>query len=172
MSSEKMDWETPENLLEVVRAVGPIELDPCTTEANPCQAERFYTPEDDGLANPWKVRKGAVIYVNPPYGREVFTWVARCAGVGVRPANPGGTRDDEGGDVIALVPARTDTTWWHAFATSADCICFWAGRLRFRGAESSAPFPSALLYWGTNPEGFRAAVDGRGWCVDKCEGWK
>ena len=53
-----------------------------------------------------------------------------------------------------LIPARTDTVWWHTALSVCSCVCFIKGRLRFQGAPSSAPFPSALLYWGNDVPGF------------------
>lgn len=141
MSSAKDDWQTPDNILELVRRVAPIGLDPCTTAENPCQAHKFYTPAEDGLKFTWDVPADYLVYVNPPYGRGIGKWIQHCAHSG----GPGRRNQ-----IIALVPARTDTKWWHS--AKYDAVCFWRGRLTFRGAPSVAPFPSALLYWGRNLE--------------------
>jgi len=155
LSSERMDWQTPDNVLGLVRDVfdGVIHLDPCTTDENPTRAMYYYTTEMDGMSRPWAYR---TIFVNPPYGREIGMWIRRCNAL---------YRADASGETIALVPARTDAGWWQGHAAYADRICFWRGRLVFRGAPSSAPFPSALLYWGTRSSKFEWVMEPHGWIV-------
>lgn len=142
------DWQTPECVLERVRRVGPIELDPCA-DANRPLGHANFTVEDDGLQRFWPI---GLVYVNPPYS-QLRKWLAHCA-----------ARGTTGAEIIALVPARTDTRAWHESATTARAVCFWRGRLRFVGALHPAPFPSAVLYWG--PYGklgvFTSAFDGAG----------
>lgn len=152
MSSDEMDWQTPDEVLELVRLVDAIGLDPCTTRENPTAAWQWICPPDDGLETPW-LDKG-LVYVNPPYGRKLPRWVGKCA------AEAG-----DGAEIIALIPARTDTSYWHRWVTRANAICFWAGRLRFKGAPASAPFPSALVYWGDRPLRFMCAFGDHGWVV-------
>lgn len=142
------DWQTPECVLERVRRVGPIDIDPCTSADNPAGAARYYTPSHDGLAQSWYA-PGGIAYVNPPYSR-CLDWIAKCA-----------AEAERGCQIIALVPARTDTRWWQHCWT-ADAICFWRGRLKFVGAPASAPFPSAIVYWGREPEKFEAAFGDAG----------
>lgn len=132
-SSAKMDWRTPELVLERVRQLGPIRLDPCTDADNPCGAAAFMTRE--GLEHSWAGH--GLTYVNPPYGRAVAAWLAKCA-----------AEAREGCEVVALVPARTDTRWWHRAYSTSQCVALWRGRLTFVGARFPAPFPSCLFYWG------------------------
>jgi hypothetical protein len=153
-SSVKMDWQTPDSLLELVRKVGPIALDPCTVSDNPTQARAICTPANDGLQVEWsRVTRTwpGLVYVNPPYGRELHKWIAKCVVEG---------RD--GAEIVLLTPARTDTNWTHMAATSAQVTLFWKGRLKFKGAKDAAPFPSALFYWGPRHERFREVFAGRG----------
>lgn len=157
MSSENTEWHTPANVLDLVRELGGgrIALDPCTSADNPCGAERFFTVTDDGLSRPWECAPG-LIYANPPYGRAIEPWAFRFAefeDVGVLH------------ELVALVPARTDTGWWHACAPAAHAVCFWRGRLTFVGAPNAAPFPSALLYYGARPEEFARVFGPHGWVV-------
>jgi hypothetical protein len=165
MSSGSGDWQTPACVLERVRKVGPIALDPCTTRGNPTRAfsiclERGPRPGDDdrvhidGLAVAWVDALAAgkldgLVYVNCPYGRAISQWTKRC--------NAGAAED--GLEIIALLPARTDTRWWRDCTppVHAQAVCFWAGRLRFVGAPASAPFPSALVYWGPRKHRFADA---------------
>jgi hypothetical protein len=139
MSSERADWNTPACVLELVREVfgGRVPFDPCSNATSIVNARRSLSLEagQDGLVYDWS-RHGSV-YVNPPYGREIGRWIEKCAAEGCI----------DGAEIIALVPARTDAKWFQR-CFYASAICFWRGRLRFLGAPSSAPFPSAVVYWG------------------------
>lgn len=128
-------WTTPVEVLELVRKVGPIHLDPCWNDRALTDPVVKYSEADDGLAHPWDVPRGSLAFVNPPYS-DIRTWLDRCYSDWVNGRNE---------CTIALVPARTDTRAWHECFPTA--ICFWRGRLRFGGAKNSAPFPSALLCW-------------------------
>lgn len=137
LSSVKMDWQTPDKLLDVVRNVAPIGLDPCTVIENPTGA-LYVCAHDcgmDGLTYDWITLCSAdqIIYVNPPYGRALASWVTKCR-----------AEAREGANVILLCPARTDTRW---FPWDASRICFLKGRLTFKGAPAPAPFPSAVALW-------------------------
>lgn len=135
-----MDWRTPANLLDVVRRFAPIGLDPCGAVGSLVEARVTYLyPPDDGLVLGWG--GPGMAYVNPPYGRETSDWVAKMrveAALGV--------------EIVALVAARPDTVWFQDSGVSL--VCFWRGRLRFVGAESPAPFPSAVLYYGLRGDRF------------------
>ena len=72
--------------------------------------------------------------MNPPYGREIGRWVEKAH-----------QSSQAGATVVCLLPARTDTAWWHTFVTWAHEIRFLKGRLKFGAAENSAPFPSVLV---------------------------
>lgn len=137
LSSQKNDWCTPDVVLELVREVGDIGLDPATGPGNVVGAKSFFTPQDNGLSQPW-VGHG-LVFVNPPYGRQLGEWTAHAR-----------MQAKCGAEIIALLPARTDTRWWQNDVLTAERICFWQGRLRFRGAPAPAPFPSALVYWQGN----------------------
>ena len=132
-SSARADWATPWWLVH--RCAGyfclTFDLDVCATVEN-AKAPRFWTPEDDALTRPWRGN----CWLNPPYGREIGKWTAYAAQEAQRGAN-----------IVCLLPARTDTAWWHDDVVSAaSAILFLRGRLRFEGAPHSAPFPSAIAY--------------------------
>lgn len=140
-SASSTEWNTPSDLLEkLYTAFNAFDLDPCSPTRNkqkaPVRARVYYTEEDDGLALPWF----GTVFMNPPYGRTIGEWVKKA--------------EDEarfGCTVIALLPARTDTAWWHAHVTRAEHIFFLKGRLRFNEGNS-APFPSALVVWNGDPK--------------------
>lgn len=142
------DWGTPQPVIDRVLDVGPIVLDPCSNPASIVPAaERIMLPLN-GLTVPWPVP--GLVYVNPAFS-ELRAWLECCAAHG-----------SAGGEVLALVPARTDTRAWQRFATRADAVCFWRGRIRFVGADAGAPFPTAFLYWGPRVGRFIAAFESAG----------
>ena len=79
----------------------PFSLDPCSTHLN-AKCSKHFTRAEDGFAQSWK---GEVVFMNPPYGTDITRWVAKAH------ASAG-----EGATVVCLVPARTDTAWWHQYA--------------------------------------------------------
>lgn len=140
-------WTTPSWVLDRLYTVvgGSFDLDPCSPTKDraraPVQARRYHTEDDDGLSKPWR---GAV-YMNPPYGRGIADWMAKAAAeAAAGRAKP----------VIALVPARVDTEWWHTSVVAAGAsVTMFKGRLAFGGeGGTTAPFPSALVLWSGNAE--------------------
>ena len=130
-SSKSDEWETPQDLFDRLDAEFHFNLDPCAT-VEMAKCAKFYTKEQDGLAHSWV---GDRAFVNPPYGREIGRWL--------RKANY--ESKAHGVLVVMLVPARTDTQWWHNYVMEASEIRFIKGRIRFVGAEHSAPFPSVVV---------------------------
>jgi len=150
LSSERMDWNTPADVLHLLHAGWPdgVDLDPCSNETSIVDARKAYTEDDDGLAQPWDVPMGGLVYVNPPYGRSLAMWAQKIQ-----------QERSHLKTIITLVPARTDTGWWRTLVTGASYGIFLAGRLRFLGAPASAPFPSALVvHCGANTSATRRVL--------------
>lgn len=105
----------------------------------PVRARLRYTAEDDGLALPWR----GTVFVNPPYGRQLTLWVAKAR----REVEKGRTSL-----VITLVPARTDTRWWHDHVVGRADVWMLRGRLAFGDGSQAPPFPSAVVAWGADEE--------------------
>ncbi len=132
MFSSKTDlWETPQELFDRLNDGFQFSLDVCATPEN-AKCEKYYTPEMDGLPQPWN----GVCWCNPPYGREIGKWVRRAweaSGVG--------------STVVMLLPARTDTRWFHDYLYRQRRVelRFLPGRLKFSGSKNSAPFPSMVV---------------------------
>lgn len=137
-SSAKDDWETPPGILALVREYAPITLDPCTSEDNPTGAEFHYTKAENGLALNWT--QVDLTYCNPPYSRAIRDWTRK----GIK----------ESAHVLYLLPARTDTKWFHELYPHCDRICLIKGRLFFGGSKQGAPFPSALFLLNGNGKRF------------------
>ena len=121
--------------------MGGIDTDPCSNERSIVGAATEYTVHDNGLAQRWYGR----VYVNPPYGRQIVWWMLKALLE---------MRAGRASEVIFLVPARVDTQWWAACAMQARSICIPRGRRVFVGADASAPFPVAFIYFG-NSQGKR-----------------
>ena len=127
--SSKTDmWATPVWFFEYYNNIFRFDLDVCASAEN-AKCEIFYTEEDDGLSQEW----GGNCWMNPPYGREIIHWMRKAYESSL-----------SGATVVCLVPARTDTKWWHEYAMKGD-IEFIRGRLKFGDAKNSAPFPSAVV---------------------------
>ena len=134
--SERSDWETPQSLFDVLNREFGCELDVCAT-AETAKCKAFFSPEDDGLSQEWT----GACWMNPPYGREIGYWVKKAYESSLR-----------GATVVCLLPARTDTRWWHTYVMRAE-VRLLRGRLRFGNAKNSAPFPSAVVIF--RPPEFR-----------------
>jgi phage N-6-adenine-methyltransferase len=143
-SSAHHGWETPRELLKTLYTVfNMFDLDPCSPSHDrrtaSVRAKNYYTMEDNGLALRWYGK----VFVNPPYGRTLRQWTSK----GKSEVETGNARI-----VIGLVPARTDTTWWHSDVRGHASVFFLRGRLCFGNSGQPAPFPSALVVWGGTPK--------------------
>jgi phage N-6-adenine-methyltransferase len=127
-TSHRGDWATPAELFREFDGEFGFELDVCATATN-AKCPAFFSPEVDGLQQLWRGK----CWMNPPYGRDIGLWMAKAYRSSL-----------EGATVVCLVPSRTDTRWWHEWAMRGE-IRFLEGRLRFVGAPSSSPFPSAVV---------------------------
>jgi phage N-6-adenine-methyltransferase len=129
-SSKTDEWATPQDLFDELEAeFGPFDLDPAATPDN-AKCARYFTRADDGLAQEWTGR----VFVNPPYGLPLRAWMRKAWEASQTSA----------GVVVCLVPARTDTGWWHDYAEHGE-VRLVRGRLRFGDAENVAPFASAVV---------------------------
>jgi len=132
MTSGSDEWTTPSALFRALDRRFGFELDPAATREN-ALCPMYFTKEDSGLLKSWRPWR---VFVNPPYSR-VADWMRKCM-----------DESEKGCPLIcALIPARTDTHWWHAYVKQADLIWFLKGRLKFGDGAGSAPFPSALAFW-------------------------
>lgn len=132
-SSQRSDWETPQDLFERLDEEFHFTLDPAASEE--ChKCSRFFTEEQDGLLQPWT---GERVFCNPPYGRKIGDWAKKACEEAQNPDTI----------VMMLLPARTDTRWFHRYIYGKAEIRFLKGRLKFGKAKNSAPFPSMVVIW-------------------------
>ncbi|MBQ1805790.1 MAG: adenine methyltransferase [Oscillospiraceae bacterium] len=133
MFSSRTDlWSTPQDLFDELDAEFHFSVDVCAIPEN-AKCVRFFSPVDDGLVKSWKTGGGAA-WCNPPYGRKIGEWVRKAA-----------QEAADGQTVVMLIPARTDTRWFHEYILGRAEIRFLRGRLRFGGAVNPAPFPSMVV---------------------------
>lgn len=111
-ASSKSDlWSTPQKLFDELNAKWHFSTDVCALPEN-AKCEHYYTPEQDGLAQEWT----GVCWCNPPYGRSIGKWVEKAA--------------KSSATVVMLLPARTDTRWFHEWCLPYGEIEFLRGRLK------------------------------------------
>ena len=134
-------WITPKRIIDIL---GPFDLDPCACDPQPWPtAQRMITEREDGLSVHWPW--SSFVWMNPPYGRALGTWIERLA------------KHNNG---IALVFARTDTsalfTWVWPYAS---CLLFVRGRITFCTPDGNPPpnghnsgGPSVLIGYGHTAE--------------------
>ena len=130
-SSATDEWATPQDFFDKYDAVYHFNLDPACTHAN-AKCEQHYTHAEDGLSKSWG---GCRVWLNPPYGRETGKWVRKAYEESLKPDTT----------VVCLLPARTDTKWFHDYVLPAGELEFIRGRLKFGGQKNAAPFPSMVV---------------------------
>ena len=132
-SSKTDNWATPQDFYNELNKRFNFELDPCAdVENHKCPI--YYIKEQDGLQQDWSKYR---TYVNPPYGREIGKWVEKAYK----------TNKEHGNLIVMLLPARTDTQWFHNFVYGKAELEFIKGRLKFGNSKNSAPFPSMLVIY-------------------------
>jgi len=132
MFSSKTDlWSTPQDFFNELDREFHFGIDVCATEEN-AKCKNFYDKKTDGLKQNWGGY--GTIWCNPPYGKEIACWVEKAA-----------QTSQSGETVVMLLPARTDTKWFHEYIYNKAEIRFVKGRLKFGDAKASAPFPSMIV---------------------------
>jgi len=136
-------WSTPRDFFDTVNQEFNFGLDAAALQASTLVPSNWYGPDHpeesrrDAFQRDWIAdANGSPIWLNPPYGRVIGKWTAHASQIA------GG-----GAKVVCLVPARTDTAWWHDTIIQHD-VRFLRGRLKFGNSKNSAPFPSALVVMG------------------------
>lgn len=149
LSSKKMDYCTPLDFFDRLDAEFHFILDSAASDQS-AKCSVYYTPEMDGLKRPWDTTQGAV-FCNPPYGRRIGEWVRKA----YEEAKKGVT-------IVLLIPARTDTSYFHEYIYGVAEIRFVRGRLHFTDETGNpyppAPFPSMVVIYN----GERHELHGRG----------
>lgn len=127
--SKRDDWGTPQELFDRLDGVWGFTMD-VAAEPNNAKCRRYLTKESDALTQSWGKHK---CWMNPPYTRNIGAWVEKA----YRESRHGAT-------VVCLLPAKTDTRWFHDYCTLGK-IEFLRGRIKFEGAQYNAPFASMVV---------------------------
>lgn len=137
LSSKNLDWCTPQQFFDELNKEFCFELDAAATD-KAAKCRKYFTPETDGLNNSWDAN-GAV-FCNPPYGREIGKWVKKAH-----------EESQKGTTIVLLIPARTDTSYFHDYIYGKAEIRFIRGRLKFTDEDGRvydpAPFPSMVVVY-------------------------
>lgn len=130
-SSSSGSWSTPWDFFHMVDHEFNFDLDVAADYMN-AKCDKYFDQDQDGLSQDWS---GHVCWCNPPYGRQLSRWVKKAY---ESTRNPGTV-------VVMLIPARTDTSYFHDYILPFAEIRFIRGRLYFGGSKCPAPFGSMLV---------------------------
>jgi len=100
-SSRCDEWATPQAFFDRLNEEFQFTLDACALPEN-AKCGLYFTPQDDGLIQDWG---GHTVFCNPPYGRKIAIWVEKCWMESRK----------ENTKVVMLIPARTDTVYFHRY---------------------------------------------------------
>ena len=131
-SSNSDEWETPCSLFSMLDDHFHFTLDPCSTDLNH-KCSNYFTLIDNGLSKSWN---GHVVFVNPPYS-DISSWVKKCYY----------EWKNNNIIIVLLIPARTDTRYFHDYIYHYADIYFIKGRLKFSNSKKGAPFPSIVCVY-------------------------
>jgi len=132
-SSKTDNWATPQGFYDELDREFHFGLDPAANENNH-KCNKYFTIVENGLLQSWA---GHSVFCNPPYGREIGKWVEKAYR----------TNEEHGNLVVMLLPARTDTKWFHEYIYHKAEVRFIRGRLKFSGAKFNAPFPCMVVIY-------------------------
>ena len=142
LSSKKMDYCTPQDFFDELNHEFHFTLDAAATSKS-AKCPQYYTPETDGIKSPWSIAGGGAVFCNPPYGRKIGKWVRKAY-----------EESRNGTTVVLLIPARTDTAYFHDYIYGCAEIRFVRGRLHFTDEDGNtydrAPFPSMVVIYNGN----------------------
>jgi len=135
-SSKTNEWSTPQAFYDKLNDEFHFTLDPCATFFN-AKCRKWYGIHDDGLSKSWE---NQIVFCNPPYGRAIKKWVKKAY------------EESKHAKVVMLMPARTDTSYFHDYIYHKAEIRFVRGRLKFGDSKNPAPFPSMVVIFDRNGE--------------------
>ena len=130
-SSNSNEWATPQDFYEKLNEEFNFTLDPAADDNNH-KCTKYFTEKENGLLQKWG---GNTVFCNPPYGRQTSDWVKKAYEEAQEPNTT----------VVMLLPARTDTKYFHNYIYQKHEIRFIRGRLKFGDSKNAAPFPSMVV---------------------------
>ena len=130
--SKRQDWETPDSIFDPLNEEFGFTIDVCANDAN-AKCKDYFSEEDNALEQEWN----GVCWMNPPFG-EQGKWVKKAY-----------ESSESGAIVVCLLPARTNTNWWHEYCMKGE-VRFIKGRPKFKGAKYGLPQPLAIVIFDRN----------------------
>ena len=118
--SNSIEYETPLSLFTPLDKEFNFTIDVCATHENK-KVQNCYTLKENALIQDWE----GVCWCNPPYGREMPKWLRKAYE----------TAETGMGTVVMLIPARTNTTWWHDICMKQE-VRFIKGRPKFHKGKA------------------------------------
>jgi phage N-6-adenine-methyltransferase len=145
-TSKKPNWKTPKWLFDLLDNQFGFDCDICADDQN-ALCDNYFTEKNSCLFADWHYTN----FMNPPYGRDIINFVSKAHH----------QYDMLGNRTIGLLPARTDTKWFHNYIYKQAPIIFIKGRLKFEGGDklAPAPFPSMIVGWGFTEKEFLTMED-------------
>lgn len=139
--SKKQEWVTPQDLFDKVNEEFHFTFDLAADETN-AKCKKFFSEQDDALSKNWEDLGNC--WLNPPYGNKKYkleNWIKKAYCEAIRDTT-----------VVMLIPARTNTRWWHFWCMRAKEIKLLCGRPKFVGCKHGLPWPLALVVFGHSDE--------------------
>jgi len=137
-NSKKQEYETPQNLFDYLHTIFNFDIDLAADENNK-KCEKYFSKDDDALKQSWK----GIGWLNPPYGERGYKlkdWVKKSFHESQK----------SGCVVVMLIPARTNTAWWHDYCMQSKEIMLIKGRPKFKGCKHGLPQPLAIVVFDTH----------------------
>lgn len=131
--SNKQDWETPLELFETLNNEFNFTLDAAASIENK-KCDKFFDKETNGLIQNWT---NETVWLNPPYGDSGYKlsdWIKKAV---MEMAN--------GATTVLLIPARTNTNWFHDYCLKYGEVRFIRGRPKFVNAKYGLPQPLCFV---------------------------
>lgn len=142
--AKTIEWSTPNDFFMPLHNEFGFTLDVCATHENK-KVKKCFTLIENGLIQSWKDN---VCWMNPPYGRDMVAWLEKakyeCENFNVT--------------TVCLIPARTNTSWWHKLCLKSAEIRFVLGRPKFGNATHGLPFPLAIVVFAPNTNDCRVGT--------------
>ena len=142
--SAKQEWETPDEIFDILNDEFSFTFD-LAADSNNAKVINYFTKEQDAITQEWIED---VNWLNPPYGgtskNSLKNWVKKSYEQTQKYDNT----------IVLLIPARTNTNWWHQYCMLADKIYFVKGRIKFVGAKYGLPQPLAIIVFRKRSQGF------------------
>ena len=136
--TQKQQWETPDELFNYLNRIYSFDFDLASSSTN-TKCKNFFSKEEDALSQKWV----GVCWLNPPYGdkkSKLSDWVKKAFD----------ETNNKNCVVVMLIPARTNTNWWHDYCMQSQEVIFIKGRPKFKGCIHGLPQPLALVVFGNN----------------------